>query len=214
MNVTLSTTTPGVTILQPTSPYPNLVPTAAASNIIPFQVSAASALSSPCGAPIALSLAITFNTGSGTINYTIPSGSVYAITQTTGVSIVSGVTDTGNHCDDCATTIGLPFPYTFYGQSYTNVTPAAQWQTSTSPGSNATPKNVCLPAFGFDRSISAQWQDLRTDGTGNGIFTSTTGTAPNRIFNIEWRAVYYSVRRVQRPRSISKSNSTENQQPL
>src|SRR5262249_42450745 len=27
---------------------------------------------------------------------------------------------------------------------------------------------------------------------GNGIFTSITGTAPNRIFNIEWRAIYYS----------------------
>ena len=24
-----------------------------------------------------------------------------------------------------------------------------------------------------------------------GIFTSTSGTAPNRIFNIEWRTIYF-----------------------
>ena len=45
------------------------------------------------------------------------------------------------------------------------------------------------------------WDDLRTDQTGTGctayggvgcgIFTSTSGTAPNRIFNIEWRTVYF-----------------------
>src|SRR5439155_21862108 len=29
-------------------------------------------------------------------------------------------------------------------------------------------------------------------GTGSGIFTSTTGSAPNRIFNIEWRTVYFN----------------------
>ena len=33
---------------------------------------------------------------------------------------------------------------------------------------------------------------MRTDGASHGIFTSTSGVTPNRIFNIEWRAVYYS----------------------
>ena len=189
VNATISTTTPGVTILQPTSPYPNLVPTATASNTIPFQISTSPSFS--CGAPIALSLAVTFSGGSSTFNYTIPSSSVYAITQTNGASIVTGVTDTGNHCDDCCTTIGLPFAYPFYGQSYTNVTLSSNGNLQFA-GSNATPKNVCLPAFGVDQSILPQWQDLRTDGAGNGVFTSTTGVTPNRIFNIEWRAVYYS----------------------
>ena len=40
--------------------------------------------------------------------------------------------------------------------------------------------------------ISPFWDDLRTDGTGEGIFTSVSGSAPNRIFNIEWRAEYFS----------------------
>ena len=189
INVTLSTTTPGVTILQPSSPYPNLIPNATGSNAIPFQISTSPSF--PCGSPVALTLALTFNSGSATINYTIPSSVVYAITQTNNAVIVPGVTDTGNHCDDCATTIGLPFAYIFYGTSYTNVSLSSNGNLQFA-GSNSTPKNVCLPALGFDQSIFPQWQDLRTDGSGNGIFTSTTGAAPNRIFNIEWRAVYYS----------------------
>ena len=48
--------------------------------------------------------------------------------------------------------------------------------------------------------IFPYWDDQRTDvntgcssfpGGTCGIFTSTTGTAPNRIFNIEWRTVYF-----------------------
>src|SRR4029077_3799625 len=49
--------------------------------------------------------------------------------------------------------------------------------------------------------VMPHWDDMRTDQVGAGctgyaggcgIFTSTSGTAPNRIFNIEWRAVYFS----------------------
>jgi len=189
VNATLSTTTPGVTILQAASSYPTLVPNATASNTIPFQITTSPSFA--CGTPVALSVAVTFNTGSSTLNYAIPSSSVYAITQTNGATIVPGVTDTGNHCDDCCTTIGLPFAYPFYGQSYSNLTLSSNGNLQFT-GSNSTPKNVCLPAFGLDQSIFSQWQDLRTDGDGNGIFTSTAGAAPNRIFNIEWRAVYYS----------------------
>ena len=46
------------------------------------------------------------------------------------------------------------------------------------------------------------WQDQRTDlglsgcasfpGGNCGVFTSVSGSAPNRIFNIEWRTVYFA----------------------
>src|SRR5207247_1119553 len=60
--------------------------------------------------------------------------------------------------------------------------------------------NVCLPASTLSNAIFANWDDLRTDqqggctsyGSGCGIFTSVSGSAPNRIFNIEWRANYYN----------------------
>src|SRR5207248_2209524 len=34
------------------------------------------------------------------------------------------------------------------------------------------------------------WDDLDTSGTGNGIFTSVSGSSPNRTLNIEWRVFY------------------------
>ena len=37
-------------------------------------------------------------------------------------------------------------------------------------------------------TIYPYWDDLYLVNSGFGIFTSITGTAPNRIFNIEWRA--------------------------
>jgi hypothetical protein len=193
VNATLSTTTPGVTILQAESTYPTLVPAETASNTIPFQISTSPSF--VCGAPVVLTLAVTFNGGSSTLTYTNPSSSAYVITQTNGASVVPGVTDTGNHCVDCCTTIGLPFAYPFYGQSYSNVTLSSNGNLQFT-GSNGTPNNLCLPVYGFDQSISPLWQDLRTDGTvngaSNGIYTSTSGVAPNRIFNIEFRDVYYT----------------------
>jgi len=62
----------------------------------------------------------------------------------------------------------------------------------------------CIPVNGnsgpLNYTIFADYGDHRTDANagcsvfpgGNcGIFTSVTGTAPNRIFNIEWRASYF-----------------------
>src|SRR5206468_1684011 len=53
----------------------------------------------------------------------------------------------------------------------------------------------------FDYTVFPLWSDYRTDivgegcanfASGCGIFTSVTGSAPNRIFNIEWRVVYFA----------------------
>ena len=40
-------------------------------------------------------------------------------------------------------------------------------------------------------SIYPYWDDLYLVNSPSGIFTSISGTAPNRIFNIEWRAQYF-----------------------
>jgi hypothetical protein len=46
------------------------------------------------------------------------------------------------------------------------------------------------PNPGFGQTIFAFWGDLITDNPSHtfGVFTSTSGNAPNRAFNIEWRA--------------------------
>jgi hypothetical protein len=115
-----------------------------------------------------------------------------------GESIVPGTADIGNHCDDCTTTVSLPFPVQVYGLGpfvTANVSSngTVQFLSNISPSANA-----CLPSASHDTTIFALWDDLRTDaqpgcaafpGATCGIFTSLSGVAPNRIFNIEWRVV-------------------------
>src|SRR5207253_8692343 len=53
------------------------------------------------------------------------------------------------------------------------------------------------PTTPLNNTIATNWDDLETTSTltctgGCGVFTSVSGTAPNRIFNIEWRSVYFS----------------------
>ena len=119
------------------------------------------------------------------------------VVSPTGGSIVPGVTNTGNHCDDCDTLISLPFAYTLYDHTFTSVYVSSNGRldfvTNNEPGGF---DNFCLPSPPnqglFDFTIFACRDNLRTDvGAGSGIFTSISGTAPNRIFNIEFRTVYF-----------------------
>ncbi len=116
----------------------------------------------------------------------------FGVTSTGGATIDPGVTDIGNRCDDCVTNVALPFPVTLYGASYSSVSVSSNGNLQFGT-SNTGFANACLPQQAIlGTSILAQWDDLRTDGAGNGIFTSTTGVAPNRVFNVEWRSTYYS----------------------
>jgi hypothetical protein len=110
--------------------------------------------------------------------------------QSSGSSIVPGVTDSGNHGDDDTNSIALPFPYTFYGQTFTNITVDTNGKLHFGTGSPDY-QNTCLPAVGLEYTVFAFWDDLETDGPGCGIFSSISGSAPNRIFNVEWRATSY-----------------------
>src|SRR4029077_5248739 len=105
-------------------------------------------------------------------------------------SIVPGTTDIGNHCDDCVTTLPLPFSSTLYGQTFTSINLSsngnAQFTTT-----DAAFTNVCLPWTQHDYTIFPYWDDLYLVNSGFGIFTSVSGTAPNRIFNIESRSQYF-----------------------
>lgn len=112
----------------------------------------------------------------------------YVAKQSANAAIVPGTTDIGNHCDDCTTVITLPFNYQFYDTVFTSVIVGSNG-TLQFVSNNATPENSTLPAAGFNYAIFPYWTDLDTGSaaSGQGIFTSTSGSAPNRIFNIEWR---------------------------
>ena len=101
----------------------------------------------------------------------------------------------------------LPFPFQVYDQTYTTVQVSSNghldFVVANEPGGYIT---NCLPAppnvGPYDFTVFSVWQDQRTDfglsgcasfpGGNCGIFTSVSGSAPNRIFNIEWRTVLFA----------------------
>ena len=141
-------------------------------------------------------------TASATATHTpTPCGQYWTTSGT--LPIMPGTTDTGNHCDNCDTTVTLPFPFRLYGVTYTSVMVSSNGRLdflcNNEPAGGF---GVCLPAGSrncpFDYTIFPLWTELDTDidligcsawANGCGIFTSISGTAPNRIFNIEWHAL-------------------------
>ena len=132
-------------------------------------------------------------------------GDQYTITPGTN-AIVPGEFDIGNHCDDCYTEFDLPFSFRLYDNTFSSVNISSNGHLDfVSASETDGVATVCLPAppvpgGSFDYTIFALWQDLLTDtepgcagfpGGTCGIFASLTGSAPNRILNIEWRAVLF-----------------------
>ena len=119
----------------------------------------------------------------------------YAITPTTGATIVPGTTDTGNHCIDCTTIVNLPFAFQLYDQVFNRARVDSNG-TLQFLGNYTTFTPECLPDLRYNFTIFPQWDDLDTGDTSCpgdcGIFTSISGSAPNRVFNIEWRVAYNS----------------------
>jgi Kelch motif len=118
-------------------------------------------------------------------------------------TFVPGVDDIGNHTDDGDTFITLPFTVNLYGQSFTSALVGSNGQVAF--GTDYTSFVItCPPPFGGTDStdvLAPYWGDqcTNTAGCGGGescagcgIFTTTTGSSPNRIFYIEWRTQYYN----------------------
>jgi len=70
VDATLATTTPGVTITQPSSFYPDVGPSSSATNTTPFQISTQPSF--VCGTPVSLSLVLTYTGGSATNTLSLP----------------------------------------------------------------------------------------------------------------------------------------------
>ena len=105
-----------------------------------------------------------------------------------------GTTDSGNHCDDCTTVISLPFSVTLYDQTFTSATVGSNGIFAFGTNNNAF-GGSCLPVPTATYETMPFYRDQRTDTvggcTGCGIFTTTTGTAPNRVFRVEYRTIYF-----------------------
>ena len=121
-------------------------------------------------------------------------------TSTSTDTIVPGDTDTGNHCDDCTTPITFPFPVSLYGTSFASALVSSNGNLQFTGDSNYYGAACPLPDPNLDEAILPYQDDLLTDqapdcsafASGCGVFTSVTGTAPSRQFNIEWRTAYFN----------------------
>jgi len=188
ISATLSTTTPGVTVQQSNSTYPDLSASGgSAYNLVGFRISTGANFNPAAGANLTLSL----NTSAGFVDLVATpfSGPAYAITESSGAAIEPGKT---NKLGNQLTFVTLPFAYSFYGESYSNVYVDSNGIVWFGENGWNDPNISDFPANNTDQFIAVAWHSRNTLTTianaGDGVFTSVTGAAPNRVFNIEWRA--------------------------
>jgi len=117
----------------------------------------------------------------------------YVSAQSTGGTFVTATTPLAAPItlDDQAGNVTLPFDYDFLGHHYASGTVIHPTSNGVIDfdGTTAPFSNQCLPTTypAATRVAMPLWDDLKVNGSGEGIFTRVTGTAPARLFYIEWR---------------------------
>jgi len=109
--------------------------------------------------------------------YTCEGGAAYATIDATATI--------GLLADDAVIALPLPFPFTFYGATYTDVHVSTNGNLQFTTD-NPLPRPDCLaPAAGMGDLIAPYWADL--DLTAHGALeTAVVGEAPARVFVVEW----------------------------
>lgn len=107
-----------------------------------------------------------------------------------GYAYIDATADTELYLDDGVIALELPFPFTFYGTTYTEVTASVNGNLQFST-ENSQFRHNCLdggPAADMGDLIAPYWTDLdlRTVGF---LETATVGDAPQRIFVVEWDGI-------------------------
>lgn len=116
-----------------------------------------------------------------------PDGFGYVCRLTTG-DYLEANTSTGLFGDDDLVTITLPFNFPYYGSSFSTVNVSTNAVVNFQPTS-AFFSNVGIPDPSEpNAAIFTFWDDLFVDELST-INTDTFGTAPNRLFVVEWRNV-------------------------
>ena len=188
ISAVLSTSTPGITITQASSGYPDIPVGGTGTNTTRFAGVASTSLA--CGTLIDLRLAVTTTHGSFNVDFTVQGGpSCYQVSMQTGQPIIPGTTSLGSSCDDCLRPLTFPFPITLYGQTQTEAVASSNGNIQFGTVNTAFINN-CLPTSALESALIVYWDDLLTSGGGHGIFTGLTGSPPNRQFVVEWRTGY------------------------
>ena len=88
--------------------------------------------------------------------------------------------------DDASASVPLPFPFGFFGASFTSVKVSSNGYLVLGPSAATNERNVSVPNWtepnGF---IAPHWDDLNPAASG-GVWYRTVGTAPARRFVVAW----------------------------
>jgi hypothetical protein len=104
-----------------------------------------------------------------------------------GYAYLDAATDTLLYEDDGTTQLDLPFPFTFYGTTYTAVTASSNGNLQFG-SDNAWFGNECMnggPVSNMGDMIAPFWDDLDLRFLGF-LESETFGVAPDRVFVVEW----------------------------
>ncbi|MCA9933434.1 MAG: hypothetical protein H6662_14525 [Ardenticatenaceae bacterium] len=115
--------------------------------------------------------------------YTCEPGNNYAYLDAT--------TNTALYSDDGVTAVALPFPFIFYGTTYTTLQASSNGTLQLGNAGYPEYGNQCLdngPIDYMGDMIAPFWDDLDLSFAGY-LETAVVGDAPNRIFVIEWDGV-------------------------
>jgi hypothetical protein len=169
----------------------------AAGAALVLTLAALSALAAAAGgAPSPLPGARGSSPGPAPLGSATPCPVPYTYTVSSGVIVTSTNLLPGSQCARCIVPLTLPFPVSLYGQTYTSTNVAnygvLQFTTADTSLESCPPPYAQLgPALMpyWDDDIDTGWNEpcQGSYGLPCGVFTSTTGVAPNRVFNIEWR---------------------------
>ena len=206
VSAVLTSTTPGITIAQGSSAYPDM--TAGQQNVAnttPYQVSVDNTVA--CYSTANFTLTITYAGGGGgsplTYNFSLPigiPGDTYTFTAGTGTIPAGGTLVAGSQADDAAVAVTLPAGWAsgIYGIPVTSLSASTNGMLTANGAAATTFTNTALPGAvgGTSPTLFPLWDDYDMDladtGANGGIYTQTTGMAPNRQLIVEWRAQHFA----------------------
>ena len=89
--------------------------------------------------------------------------------------------------DDSFSTLGIGFPISFFGQTYTTayVSSNGFLSLTSSSGANAH-LNTAIPNSATPNGVLAPFWDDLNPPAGGGVYAGITGAAPNRTLHVEW----------------------------
>ncbi|RIK34542.1 MAG: hypothetical protein DCC52_00405 [Chloroflexi bacterium] len=115
-----------------------------------------------------------------------PDGYGYTCSNVSASFVPVGSNLFGGPCSNCSVGVGLPFQFTFYGQSYNSAYITSNGTIHFS-GISPNPINTALPTANFGPTIFAYWDALVPGSISDNVYMGMTGTSPNRTVIFEWR---------------------------